>query len=116
MKKLVPASLSINCSTPAASSGGNASSRRNAVTSCAQTKNGRRIQRRPFARSCTIVTMKLTEPSSEEVIRKIMPTSHHVWPLEMTESGGYDVQPDCAAPPGMKKLANITTPPWKYTQ
>ena len=80
MKKLVPARRSISCSTPAASSGGNASSSRNDVTNCAQTKNGSRIQVRPFARSCTIVTMKLTEPSSDEVIRKTMPISHIVWP------------------------------------
>ena len=86
------------------------------MTNCAQTKNGRRMQLRPFARSCTIVTMKLIEPSSDEVIRKIMPISHIVWPGAMTASGGYEVQPDCAAPPGRKKLASITTPPRKYTQ
>ena len=82
MKKLVPATRSISCRTPAASSGGNASSSRNDVTNCAQTKNGRRMKVRPFARSCTIVTMKLTEPSSDEVIRKTMPISHIVWPAE----------------------------------
>ena len=27
--------------------------------------------------------------------------------------GEYDVQPDFAAPPGMKKLASIRTPPMK---
>ena len=116
MKKLVPARRSISCSTPAASSGGNASSSRNDVTNCAQTKNGRRIQVRPLARSCTIVTMKLTEPSSDEVIRNTIPISHIVWPGAMTASGGYDVQPDCAAPPFWKKLASIVTPPMKYTQ
>jgi len=60
--------------------------------------------------------MKFTEPRSDEVIRKIMPTSHIVWPGEMTASGGYYVQPDCAAPPLWKKLASIVTPPQKYTQ
>ncbi len=85
MKKLVPARRSISCSTPAASSGGNASSSRNAVTSCAQTKNGSRIQLRPLARSWTIVTMKLTEPSSDEVIRKIMPTSHQRLAAELDD-------------------------------
>ncbi len=106
----MPARRSISCSTPAASSGGNASSSRNDVTSCAQTKNGRRIQVSPLARSCTIVTMKLTEPSSDDVIRKTMPNSHIVWPLpsEMSDSGGYDVQPDCAAPPVRKKLESIS--------
>ena len=64
------------------------------------------------------MTMKFTEPSSDDVIRKTMPISHNVWPLVavMTDSGGYDVQPDCAAPPGRKKLASIVTPPRKYTQ
>ena len=70
----------MSCSTPAASSGGNASSSRNDVTSCAHTKNGSRMKVRPFARSCTIVTMKLTDPSSDDVIRKTMPISHIVWP------------------------------------
>ena len=57
-----------------------------------------------------IVAMKFTEPSSDEVIRNTMPMSHKVWPLVavMTDSGGYDVHPDCAAPPGMKKLASMT--------
>ncbi len=88
-KKLVPATRSINCSTPAASSGGNARSSRNDVTNCAQTKNGRRMKVSPFARSWTIVTMKLTEPSSDDVIRKIMPISQIVWPVvAMSESGG----------------------------
>src|SRR5215213_5156291 len=117
-KKLVPATLSIICSTPAASSGGNASSSRKLVTSCAQTKNGSLKNPSPFARSCTIVTMKLTDPSSEDVIRKIMPVSHQVWPFVavITDRGGYDVQPDCAAPPGAKKLVSMMQPPRKYTQ
>ena len=42
-KKLVPASLSMSCRTPAASRGGNARSRRNDVTNWAQTKNGSRM-------------------------------------------------------------------------
>ena len=42
----------------------------------------------PLARSWMVVMMKLTEPSSDEVIRKIIPMSHHVWPVPaMTESG-----------------------------
>ena len=35
---------------------------------------------RPLARSWMMVVMKLIAPSSDEVIRKIIPTSHHVWP------------------------------------
>src|SRR5262249_45345695 len=111
-KKLVPATRSINCSTPAASSGGKASSSRNEVTSCAHTKNGKRISVIPFARRCRIVTMKLTDPRSDEVMRKIMPTSQKVCPIgAMSESGGYEVHPEFAEPPGTKKLANMITPP-----
>ena len=79
-KKLVCATLSINCMTPAASSGGNASSNRNAVTNCAQTKNGRRIQVMPGARNWMIVAMKFTAPSSDEVMSNTMPISQNVWP------------------------------------
>ena len=50
-KKLVPATLSINCRMAAASSGGKASSSRKAVTNCAQTKKGNRIQVIPLARN-----------------------------------------------------------------
>jgi len=71
----------------------------------------------PGARSCNVVTMKLTEPSSDEVIRKIIPTSHQVWPsVAMTDNGAYEVQPELAAPPGTKKLAIITMPPRKNDQ
>src|SRR5437867_253908 len=122
-KKLVPATRSINCITLAASSGGNASSNRNAVTNCAHTKNGIRMNVSPFVRSWMMVTMKLTEPSSDEVIRNTIPTSHIVCPrkivlagVTMTDNGAYEVQPDCAAPSGTKKLANMITPPIKYTQ
>src|SRR5712671_270747 len=122
-KKLVPATRSINCITPAASSGGNASSSRNDVTNCAHTKNGIRMNVSPFTRSWMMVTIKLTEPSSDEVIRNTMPISHIVCPrkidfagVAMTDSGAYEVQPDCAAPSGTKKLDNMITPPRKYTQ
>src|SRR5262249_61681767 len=77
-KKLVWARRSINCMMIAASSGGNASSSRNAVTNCAQTKNGSRIQVSPLARNWMIVVMKLTAPSNDEVIRKINPNSQRV--------------------------------------
>ena len=51
------------------------------MTNCAHTKNGRRIQVMPLARSWMIVTMKLIAPSSDEVIRKTMPMSQTVWPV-----------------------------------
>src|SRR5439155_1678635 len=47
----------------------------------AQTKNGRRIQVIPFARSWMIVAMKLIAPRSDDVMRKINPTSQSVWPF-----------------------------------
>src|SRR6185312_5651339 len=59
-KKLVCATLSINCMMPAASSGGNASNSRKAVTNCDQTKNGMRIQVMPGARNWMMVAMKFT--------------------------------------------------------
>ena len=87
------------------------------MTSCAQTKNGRRQNDSPGARSWIVVTMKLIEPSNDEVIRKIIPISHQVWPeVAMMDSGAYDVQPELAAPPGTKKLKSITTPPAKNAQ
>ena len=71
----------MSCSTAAACSGGNASSSRNDVTSCAQTKNGSRIIVSPGARSCRIVTMMLIEPTSDDDDRAAnMPKSHAVWP------------------------------------
>ena len=58
-KKLVPARRSISCISAAASSGGKASSSRNAVTSCAQTKNGMRMKVMPGARTARSSTMML---------------------------------------------------------
>ncbi len=96
----------------AAWSAGNASSSRNAVTSCDHTKNGRRKNVMPSARRCRIVTMKLIAPNSEDAIRKIIPNNQKVWPVvAMSARGAYEVQPELAAPPGRKKLASITRPP-----
>ena len=98
MKKLVSNTRSMSCMTAAASSGGNASSSRNAVTNCAQVKNGRRIHVMPGARSWMMVAMKFTEPSSDAVMLKTMPLIQSVCPLKkmwfsapesaMPESGG----------------------------
>ena len=70
----------MSCMTAAASSGGKASSRRKAVTNCAHTKKGNRMKVSPFTRSWMVVAMKLTAPSSDEVIRKTIPISQIVWP------------------------------------
>ena len=94
MKKLVPATRSISCITTAASSGGKASRSRNAVTNCAQTKNGSRIQVIPLARSWMIVAMKLTAPRSDEVIRRMNPTSQSVWPFQNGSIGRALVRDD----------------------
>ena len=80
MKKLEPSTLSANCRTAAASSGGKASRRRNAVTNCAHVKNGIRIQVIPGARSWMTVAMKFTAPKSDDVMRKTMPMSQNVCP------------------------------------
>ena len=65
----------------AASSGGKARSRRKAVTSWVHTKKGNRMNVSPLARSWIMVVMKLIAPSSDEVIKKIIPMSHTVWPV-----------------------------------
>jgi len=71
----------------------------------------------PGARNWMMVTMKFTLPRSDDVINKTIPSSHMVWPVvAMSDRGGYDVQPELAAPPGAKKLASMTTPPAAYTQ
>ena len=60
--------------------------------------------------------MKFTAPSSDEEMRKTMPMIQKSCPCVGIEvaSGEYEVQPACAAPPGMKKLTSITRPPMKY--
>src|SRR6201996_4585834 len=78
--KLESKQRSKSCMNAAASSGGNASSSRNAVTNCVQTKNGMRIQPMPLARRLTMVAMKLTLESSDEVMLKAIATIHMVWP------------------------------------
>src|SRR5262249_45921543 len=110
----------------AASSGGNTSSNRNAVTNCAHTKNGSRIHVSPFARNWMMVVMKLIAPSNDDVIRKKNPVSHNGWPLKKrlipgpapgkAASGVHEVQPLFAAPPGTKKLINMITPPTANAQ
>ena len=109
----MPATRSINCMIPAASNGGNASSSKKPVTNCAQTKNGSRIHVMPGARNWMIVAMKLTAPSSDDVIRRIIPINQNVCPSVgiVVANGEYEVQPACAAPPGTKKLTNMTMPP-----
>ena len=59
---------------------------RNAVTNCAHTKNGSRIQVMPGARNWMIVAMKLTAPSSDDVMRNTIPMIQNVCP-----SVGIDV-------------------------
>ena len=99
------------CSTAAACSAGNASSSRNAVMNCAQTKKGRRNHVMPGARSWMIVAMKFIAPSSDEKISSSMPTSHHVWPwpVRYPTAARTTSSRELAAPPGTKKLASMTS-------
>src|ERR1051325_2732291 len=99
MYKLVWKTRSMSCRMEAASSGGKARSSRTAVTNCAQQKMGRRPMVMPEARMLMVVTRKLIAPKSEEVMMITMASSHTVCPGLMMDSGGYEVQPDCAAPP-----------------
>jgi len=41
----------------------------------------------PLARSWIMVAMKLIAPSSDDVIKKIIPMSHPVWPGAMMARG-----------------------------
>ena len=58
------------------------------MTNWAHTKKGKRMNVSPFARSWIVVVMKLTAPSSDEVIRKIIPISHTVWPVPAMSARG----------------------------
>ncbi len=86
-KKLEPVTRSISCRNAPTSRGGNASSSRNAVTNCAQTKNGKRQKLMPLVRSWIVVTMKLIAPSSDEVMIRIIDRIQPVWPALMFASG-----------------------------
>ena len=81
MKKVVPKTRSMSWKTLAASSTGNASTSRNAVTNWAQTKNGSRIHVIPGARSWMIVAMKFTDPRSDAVMLNTIPMIQSVWPF-----------------------------------
>ena len=69
----------------------------------------------PGARNWMMVAMKFTAPSNEDVMRKMKPISRYTWPFVVinSDNGGYIVQPACAGPPGIKKLAVIITAPIK---
>ena len=54
---------------------------------------------------------RLTAPSIADTPSRKMPASHHVWPDEaMIASGGYDVQPELAAPPGSDEAGHHQQP------
>ena len=87
------------------------------MTNCAQTKNGSRMQRQALGaqlhdRDDEVDRAEQRRGDQEDHADQ----PHRLAVGAMTASGGYDVQPDCAAPPGWKKLASIVTPPTKYTQ
>ena len=61
-------------------------------------KKGNLIHVNPGTLSWNIVTIIFTEPRSEEVIKKSIPTSQNVCPGPdyNVAKGTYDVQPECA--------------------
>jgi len=96
---------------------GNARSRSTTVTSWAHTNTGIRPRLIPLARMFSVVTMKFTEPSSDEAMMMTIAISQIVWPGgAATDKGAYDVQPDCAAPPGARNADSITMPPTRKAQ
>ncbi len=81
-------------------------------------KSGIRVSRIPGARMLWIVQMKLMPPSSDEMPRMCRPTIHRSSPCpgEITDSGGYPVQPASAGPPPHTKLEYMTIPPNRSSQ
>jgi len=74
----------------------------------------------PGARIVTIVVMKFTPPrivprpeSASPTIHKSAPTPGEYCELE---SGAYAVQPNDAAPPGVRNPANAIVPPKRNNQ
>src|SRR5215467_9425502 len=73
----------------------------NDVVSIAHTNSGMRCMVMPGVRMFRMVTRKLIEPRIDEAPRMKTPTSHKLCPNgPCTLSGGYDVQPESAAPVG----------------
>ena len=114
----MPATLSMSCMTPAASSGGNASNSRNAGH---KLRPDEKRQPHPgHARSAEL------DDGGDEIHcaqQRRGNQQHHadepeVWPLDgnrpsaMRAANKKSNQP-CAAPPGIKKLTNMITPPRK---
>src|SRR5262249_45295047 len=92
----------------AAASAGVAISWINDVVRMAHTNSGMRCMVMPGGRRFRIVTRKLIEPRMDELPRMITPISHRLWPNgARTLSGGYAVQPESAAPPGVKNPDRI---------
>jgi hypothetical protein len=58
-----------------------------------------------------MVTIMLIAFSADDTPIRKMPTSQKFCPAgAITANGGYDVHPEFAAPPSMKKLATMITP------
>ena len=58
------------------------------MTNWVHTKKGNRMKVSPLARIWIVVVMKLIAPSSDEVIKKIIPMSHTVWPVPAMTARG----------------------------
>ena len=66
---------------------------------------------KPRARNWMTVVITFIAFSMDDIPRRMMPISQKSWPrVAMTASGGYDVQPEFAAPPVTQKLAEHQQP------
>src|SRR5262249_62278522 len=79
----------------------------NEVVRMAHTNSGMRCIVIPGVRMFRMVTRKFIEPRIDDVPRMITATSHRLWPNgPRSDSGGEEVQPASAAPPGKKPPSN----------
>jgi hypothetical protein len=115
-KKLVPASLSSNRRTPAASKTAKANRLITAVVSHPQHVSGIRSSDMPRVRISSTVVMKLIAPISEPAQKRAILTTHSVipWPMPgpaiapAALRGGYAVHPEIGAPPSTTNAEQST--------
>ena len=104
----------------AAASGGNASKTKIDVSNTFQEKIDILNIVIPGARIVKIVVMKLTPPRIVPTPLIARPTNHKSPPIPgeycALESGAYAVQPNEAAPPGVKNPTKVMVPPNRYNQ
>ena len=102
-------SMSSQTANAAAASGGQASSTAGNWKSMPTKTFAVRVRRLPPA---NVSGMGMIP--AEDVIKNTIPSNHTVCPVvAILDNGGYDVQPEFAAPPGSTKPYIITNPPKK---